>query len=734
MTGPTWIDKDLGKVTPSDEQIQAAANAYLETVITNPDSPPLDRSLSSNVSAAPADIAGGIKRNTDSILPEGISAAAGIRVAAFEKGYYESTPETGSTSSRQTSSTYMCAKLSATTNDYVELSGEGGQSTQRLFAVLDADSKVLVRKAANASGKFVVDMSDYPTAAYVVVNSKQSYEGKTYLLVGKTVDDRISAGLAEKQDKYISRPLSWSETFGTESYPDGWQTGYYSKGSGATSASSNDIRTPRSYFFEAKLGDDRIIFTATGYHLQVNEYKEDGTYVGYYGDHEDGSDSVTVNLTEGYKYNFSIGGFDGDAGDYIDDEEFLATVTATLYKSFESWQKEQDERLAALEKGEAPEIPDYYFEDDYLQGRADEITRIQRLIGNYTTTEIVDGQETEVNHVDPATDAFWFITDYHFQHNEGKSIALIKWLKRRTGITKLFFAGDSGGSAGSSETAVYHRLQKSAEAWEDMASTVEDFYGTLGNHEWLVASVTNWSCMMGSFLNRFKNKAGAYEPNEGAYWFDNVGNKIRYFFLNCKAQQYCTNEQLGWFANQLLAVPADYSIAVVTHFAYIPSTATVDEYNGRTISYSYPQVKRISELLAACRDKTDITFNEQTYNFSGLQGTRHIIGVFSGHIHHGVLYTESQTTGVENIAVFRGGSDACYSSDAQTTGIGDDHPWYWKDGIVTGQAEDQVERMPGTITEQCFYAVQIDMHNKKLYITAIGGDHDWSGYYEPPET
>jgi len=62
MTGPTWIDKDLGRVTGTDEQIQAAANAYLETVITNPDSPPLDRSLSSNVSAAPADLAGETKK------------------------------------------------------------------------------------------------------------------------------------------------------------------------------------------------------------------------------------------------------------------------------------------------------------------------------------------------------------------------------------------------------------------------------------------------------------------------------------------------------------------------------------------------------------------------------------------------------------------------------------------------------------------------------------------------
>ena len=41
--------------------MQTAANTYLATVITNPSSPPLDRSLSSSSSAAPADLVGNLK-------------------------------------------------------------------------------------------------------------------------------------------------------------------------------------------------------------------------------------------------------------------------------------------------------------------------------------------------------------------------------------------------------------------------------------------------------------------------------------------------------------------------------------------------------------------------------------------------------------------------------------------------------------------------------------------------
>lgn len=46
---------------PTDSQVQTAANNYLSQVITNPDSPPLDRALSSNAAAAPADMVGDLK-------------------------------------------------------------------------------------------------------------------------------------------------------------------------------------------------------------------------------------------------------------------------------------------------------------------------------------------------------------------------------------------------------------------------------------------------------------------------------------------------------------------------------------------------------------------------------------------------------------------------------------------------------------------------------------------------
>lgn len=55
---------DTGAAAPA-EQVVPAVNAYLASVITNPDSPPLDRSLSSSSAAAPADMVGDLKSAID---------------------------------------------------------------------------------------------------------------------------------------------------------------------------------------------------------------------------------------------------------------------------------------------------------------------------------------------------------------------------------------------------------------------------------------------------------------------------------------------------------------------------------------------------------------------------------------------------------------------------------------------------------------------------------------------
>ena len=59
---------------PSNDQVTTAVNAYLGANFSNPSNPPLDRSLESGLSAAPADIVGDLKTDV-SILEDGLEEA-----------------------------------------------------------------------------------------------------------------------------------------------------------------------------------------------------------------------------------------------------------------------------------------------------------------------------------------------------------------------------------------------------------------------------------------------------------------------------------------------------------------------------------------------------------------------------------------------------------------------------------------------------------------------------------
>lgn len=152
------------------------------------------------------------------IIPDGIKAAAGFQMATFFSGY-ESTVAEGETSAHVENANYISAKIPATSTDYVEFCGEGGSGNQRLYAVLDAENKVLFRSTTNASGIKTPTMSNYPTAAYVIVNVKKSYTGATYLFVGQTIDKKIEQEIApvlvdvEKEIDEVEKSVSVGGTW-----------------------------------------------------------------------------------------------------------------------------------------------------------------------------------------------------------------------------------------------------------------------------------------------------------------------------------------------------------------------------------------------------------------------------------------------------------------------------------------------------------------------------------------
>ena len=343
-------------------------------------------------------------------------------------------------------------------------------------------------------------------------------------------------------------------------------------------------------------------------------------------------------------------------------------------------------------------IPSYYFSNDYLKNKLSTITTLR-------------------NTMSANADEFFFVADYHHQYNTGHSYDLIKYISERTGINKLFFCGDAGGARGTTESAVFNRFQLSTKVWNDLSNCVPLMYGTLGNHEFIHSPMT-LAANEDAYLGRYKMGNTVMDITTGAYYVDNTANKIRYFFIQDNNSAAPVDGSIAWFGAALGNVPSGYAVALTVHHAYIPSSATYDEYDGVTITYNYTSIKAMSQLLHAYMVKGSFTYSGVTYDYSSLTGDRPVIGIFCGHLHHGFMYTGSTETGIEGINVFRGSTDCMH---AGTIAV-DDKPWYWEDGIVGGT---KVVRASGTVLEQCVYVVQVDLDNGKLYVTTIGGDHDW---------
>lgn len=510
-----------------------------------------------------------------------------------------------------------------------------------------------------------------------------------------------SDGVAvSKLDSTYDVLIGWADGFGKDDYPLGWQKGYFNS-SGATGTSDDYMRTVWASYYTAKPGDKELVFTVpSGYYAAIAEYDENGANGTRHGDIGSGSNTVSVRLREGYRYKFCIGKWNGDAGDYLT-SEFLENVTATVKRSFLEWQKEQDARLDAI--AGSSDIPEYY--TAYLQTKLNTITNLQKTL-------------SEKN------DGFIFITDYHHRTNRGHSLALIKEVAKKTGLQKIFFAGDAGGRIGG-DSGYVESMQKSSQVWSDLAGCAEAFYGALGNHEWIDGSVYGKGAVIANYLNRFKLTGKGMSDN-GSYYIEDPVCKIRYYFIQ---DSYGASAlDFDWFGKSLEQIESGWYVAVIAHHGYIPGTASKAEYDGveiDTSTASHVIAKVISKILHGYQNHTTVTTTisgtPYAWDFTNTSGGGSI-GVFCGHYHHGTLFAIDDEENEWGVPVWRGSTDSMQAGSVFEEYEGQKVPWYWENGVIGGT---KVIRTPGTTDEQCFYAVQIDLTAKKVYITAIGGDHDW---------
>ena len=269
-------------------------------------------------------------------------------------------------------------------------------------------------------------------------------------------------------------------------------------------------------------------------------------------------------------------------------------------------------------------------------------------------------------------EAFFWITDMHWEpeFNTRKSPLLIKYIASRTGICKILNGGDTADSKEICEDAI-SQLRN--------AISSNNVYTVTGNHEICDASRYESPYMRISEALRGHNTAIVYGDNERSYfYYDDATSRIRFIGLASfglyidNEYESCYNaKQLTWLQNTALRVESDWSIIIFTHTLY------------------YVDIK--SDNLVTCLSGAK-TFVNAIDNYKG-NGT--ILCVLMGHAHRDRVHI-----GVSGVPYI------ISASDRHNPYIGDIN----------------IERIPGTISEQHFEVVVVDKKKKQIKLFSIGAN------------
>lgn len=314
-------------------------------------------------------------------------------------------------------------------------------------------------------------------------------------------------------------------------------------------------------------------------------------------------------------------------------------------------------------------LPDYYHADGYIEGKADAIN------------ECLDACAAN-------GDAFFFLTDIHWEQNVKRSPAILHYLRQHTGIDTILNGGDNYYGRPSTGTRDVTLALRRAVG--------DRVYLADGNHEFadFVKDGLTYSAKYAA--NNMHTRDAVYGTDAHTYYYvDRPDNRMRYVFLQAFGYDESASEtsggytqpmrddaaQLEWFTNTALNVGAGWTIVIIAHCFY-----TFDgSGNAVLMTGAEGYVNAINSYSGA--------------------GT--IACVLSGHTHRdAILYLGADGSGVPNILT---------TCDKFMKASDDDMP----NGIT---------REPHTVSEQAIDAVIIDKTNRSIKIVRIGGQAGaWSG-------
>ena len=307
-------------------------------------------------------------------------------------------------------------------------------------------------------------------------------------------------------------------------------------------------------------------------------------------------------------------------------------------------------------------------------------------------------------------DAFFFITDLHIPSNCCVSGRILAKLVAETDVKKVLCGGDLTAAFGD-KASVDRTIAAYREQWVGAVERAGgSFYPAKGNHDFTICDNPKTKSRFtydGKFtrdilMSTSAVKAKAVTNSEDAeacyYYVDFPKSRIRYIVADTtdsikmnRVQYGMGKKQLVWLAENALAnIPSGWSALVMQH---IPMTGIVSSESGNGSLFALWR-----NLLEAYQNRGKVSACGREYDFSKADGV--LLCNLTGHGH-----AERQTfqRGLWHITQ---PCDAAYSDY-----IVGSLPW----------CENLPTKDSGTIFEQTFDVVHIDIHNRALQFTRIGG-------------
>lgn len=340
--------------------------------------------------------------------------------------------------------------------------------------------------------------------------------------------------------------------------------------------------------------------------------------------------------------------------------------------NFETFNSNIEENATNIEKllTSANVVPDYYFENDYLDDRC------------------VDAQKRTGN----GMISFGFITDVHTGDSACNSMLLADYISKKTSAMPfMVFGGDVPETNTGNEAGFYAQAMK----WQEMMAQYgkDRVYSCRGNHDYLTTAsgvdpMSYGECRSLVVGNLYTDVVFS-APDSMSYYFDVDGTNTRIIVLDCYSVSHNRSNPFSgyvgispstyyWFVDYALKADG-MDIIVVAHEPINTPTAVSNLALLKNVISAFSKHESFSGSYGA----TTINVDFSTY-------TSNLVCVMSGHTHVDAIGCSGRFVSIVTKA------DAMYG---------------------TG-------RTIGTINEGAFDIVSIDYTDRIAYCTRIGSGAD----------